>query len=222
MLPKDFFDLTSFEHAALFEEGAFVWDALTRIGNYLSTKQLGNIKGVVQAGAHLVNPEKIFIDEGSIVESGATIIGPCYIGKGNEIRQGAYLRGNVVTGSRCIIGHASEAKNAILFDSAHAAHFAYIGDTILGARVNLGAGVKCANFRFDGKNIRVGEKETGLRKFGAIIGDDAQIGCNAVTNPGTLIGRRTRCYPCLNIYGIIPADMTLKSETTYALQTENR
>lgn len=222
MLADDFFDLKSFEHASLFDKEGFVWEALKRIGNYLSTKQLGQIKGVVHEGAHLINRELIFIDEGSVVEAGATIIGPCYIGKGNEIRQGAYLRGNVVTGSKCVIGHASEAKNAILFDSAHAAHFAYVGDTILGARVNLGAGVKCANFRFDGQNIRVEKKDTGLRKFGAIIGDDAQIGCNAVTNPGTLIGKRARCYPCLNIYGIIPADTTLKTGQTYELQTENR
>lgn len=195
MFASDFFDLSSFQHATLFEE-TFVWETLKRIKVYLSTMQLGRIQGVVEDGAILVNPEKISLGKGSRIESGAYVKGPCFIGEDCEVRHGAYIRGDLITGNHCVIGHATEVKNAVFLDHAHAAHFAYVGDSILGNRVNLGAGVKCANFRFDGKNIRVAGVETGLRKLGAIIGDDAQIGCNAVTNPGTLICKRVRVYPC--------------------------
>lgn len=222
MHPSLFFDLSTFAHSPLFEGCECVWDAVGKIKVYLSTMQLGQIEGVVEEGAHLVNPELISIGAGSVVEAGATIVGPCWIGKENEVRQGAYIRGQVITGDHCVIGHATEVKNSLFFDHAKAPHFAYVGDSILGARVNLGAGVKCANFRFDGGLIRVGRKETGLRKLGAIIGDDAQIGCNSVTNPGTLIGKKAHCYPCLHIRGIIPAGTLLKESQPHALQTENR
>ena len=222
MLPIDFFDLSTFEHASLFEENAPAWMALKRIKVMLSTMQLGLIEGVIEEGALLVNPELISIGAGSVVEAGAYIRGPCSIGRKCEVRHGAYIRGNVITGNGCVIGHATEMKNSILLNNACAAHFAYVGDTILGNRVNLGAGVKCANFRFDGKPIRVDGKESGLRKLGAIIGDDTHIGCNAVTMPGTLIGKRSRCYPCLNIGGVIAEDSTIKPSESHALQTENR
>lgn len=214
-MPSDFFDLSNFEHADLFDENAPAWRALTLLKSRLSTMQLGNIKGVVEEGAILVNPELISIGEGSVVEAGAYIRGPCFIGKGCEVRHGAYIRGDLITGDGCVIGHATEIKHSILLDNAHAAHFAYVGDTILGNRVNLGAGVKCANFRFDGKGIRVAEKESGMRKLGAIIGDDVQMGCNAVTMPGTLIGKRSYLYPCLNIRGVIPQDSIIKQGSIY-------
>lgn len=205
-----FFDLTQFQHLELFE-GEFVWDALRKIKTYLDQKQLGQIEVDVPSGAYLVNPERISIGKGTVIEPGAYIRGPCIIGERCSVRHGAYIRGDFIAGDDCVIGHASEVKTAIFLDGAHAAHFAYVGDTILGKHANLGAGTKCANLRLDGHEISVHFEgkcyETGLRKFGAIIGDGGQLGCNAVTNPGTLLGPGVFCLPCVNIGGVILTGM---------------
>jgi carbonic anhydrase/acetyltransferase-like protein (isoleucine patch superfamily) len=136
---------------------------------------------------------------GVLVEPGAFIAGPTVIGDRTEIRQGAYLRGHCLVGRRCVVGHVTEVKNSIFLDEAKAGHFAYLGDSILGNQVNLGAGTKMANLRFVKGNVQVrtpeGQLDSGLRKFGAILGDQVQTGCNSVTNPGTVIGRRSFLLP---------------------------
>lgn len=209
-----FFDLSSFEHATLFENTSFPWLALQQLTAYLQAQTLGLLKGIISPSAYLINPEQISIGEGSIVEPGAYIQGPCIIGKHCIVRHGAYIRGNVLTGDYCVIGHDSEIKQAIFLNKAHAAHFAYVGDSILGNEVNLGAGTKCANFKLDHTLIHVYVSNqripTQMRKLGAIIGDKTQIGCNTVSNPGTLIGQEVRCYPCLNIEGFIPSRSIVK------------
>lgn len=198
-----FFDLARFAHRDIFAGTTHVWEALARIKTRLSSLPLGSIKGSIMPGAFLHNPEAIFIDEGTVVEPGAYIQGPCYIGKNCQVRHGAYIRGDLIAGDFVVIGHATEVKNALFFDHAHAAHFAYVGDSILGHKVNLGAGVKCANFRLDQRSINVrfaGQRyPTGLRKMGAIVGDGSQIGCNSVTNPGSLIQKGSAYAPCSNI-----------------------
>lgn len=213
--PFEFFDLTHFEHAILFEVEAPVWESLKKISDYLLSSSLGKIEGVVEQGAFLINPEEISIGKGSVVEAGAYIKGPCVIGENCEIRHGAYIRGNLIAGNKCVIGHATEIKNAIFLDGSKAGHFAYVGDSILGNRVNLGAGTKCANLRFDGKNVPIinGKKkfDSGLRKFGAIFGDDAQTGCNSVTNPGTLMGPGSALGPCATSVGVIPKSYVVKA-----------
>ncbi len=211
----DFFELSDFEHASLFHADEVVWEALKKIHLYLRHCALGKIEGSVDARAYLINPELISIGEGTVVEPGAYIRGPCRIGKNCEIRHGAYIRGNFICGNHCVIGHATEVKNSIFLNRAQAGHFAYIGDSIIGNSTNLGAGTKCANLRLDHKNISIqfGDKkfDSQLRKFGAIIGDDAQIGCNAVTNPGTLIGKGAKCYPCINVRGFVPENYIVRS-----------
>ncbi|MCC5832177.1 MAG: LpxA family transferase [Chlamydiales bacterium] len=213
--PSLFFDLAYFKHASIFDVEAPVWEALKKIGDYLITCPLGKIEGFVETGAFLINPEKISIGKGTIVEAGAYIKGPCIIGEKCEIRHGAYIRGNLIAGNGCIIGHATEVKNAIFLDKAKAGHFAYVGDSILGNRANLGAGTKCANLRFDGKTVPIidGEKrfDSGLRKFGAIFGDGAQTGCNSVTNPGTLMGPASALGPCAAIRGVVPKSCVVKA-----------
>lgn len=202
---KEFFNLDDFAHRALFSEGP-VWEALKNIGSYLASLKLGLIEGHVESGAILVNPETISIGRESVIEPGAYIKGPCVIGERCEVRHGAYLRGHVIVGNDCVVGHATEAKNAIFLNGAKAGHFSYIGDSILGNDVNLGAGAKLANLRFDGKPIVISyEKrkiETFLRKFGAILGDRVQLGCNSVTNPGTLMRKDTFCLPCALVSGV--------------------
>lgn len=214
-----FFNLSSSPHADLFKDKLYPWLVLPAIEAYIKTLRLGLIEGTVSPSAYLVNPELITIGPGTIVEPGAYIQGPCFIGKNCTVRHGAYIRGNFICGDYCVIGHDSEVKNALFLAKVHAAHFAYVGDSILGNEVNLGAGAKLANLKLDQGFIKIRHEnqmiDTQLRKFGAILGDKTQIGCNAVTNPGTLMGQEVRCYPCINIGGIIPSRSTIKSNTKY-------
>lgn len=211
-----YFDLSSYSHASLFISCESVWEALSSIPNYLSSLPLGQHLGSVSPQAYLENADQIYLGNGSIIEAGAYVQGPCWIGDHCVVRHGAYIRGELITGNHCVIGHTTEVKNTIFLDGVHAAHFAYIGDSILGNAVNLGAGTKCANLRLDRAPVSVenAEKkktETGRRKLGAIIGDRCQIGCNTVLNPGALIGPDTRCHPCLNLKGFIPAHSMVRS-----------
>jgi UDP-N-acetylglucosamine diphosphorylase / glucose-1-phosphate thymidylyltransferase / UDP-N-acetylgalactosamine diphosphorylase / glucosamine-1-phosphate N-acetyltransferase / galactosamine-1-phosphate N-acetyltransferase len=203
------FDLGAYRHRGLFLEDEPAWGALDRLEAYLKGLELGHIQGRVHPGAWLVHPETIFIGEGTVVEAGAYICGPCWIGRDCQVRHGAYVRGQVVTGDRCVIGHATEMKGSILLDGAQAAHFAYVGDSILGNRVNLGAGTKCANLRFDHGQVVIAHEghqlATGRRKLGALCGDGVQLGCNCVAAPGTILGRDAWVFPNVYCRGIIPA-----------------
>ncbi|OEU49919.1 MAG: bifunctional GlmU protein [Desulfobulbaceae bacterium S3730MH12] len=153
---------------------------------------------VIMAGAVLTG-NRISLGEGVLIECGAMIKSPAVIGDCCEVRQGAYLRGYVLTGKRCVLGHTTEIKHSIFLNDAKAGHFAYLGDSILGNNTNLGAGTKFANLRFLPGNLTLfhnGKRiDTGRRKFGAILGDDAQTGCNSVTNPGTIFGKGAILMP---------------------------
>ncbi|HEX2583366.1 MAG TPA: LpxA family transferase [Chlamydiales bacterium] len=211
-----FFHLNRFAHAALWKKGAPVWDALHQLKIYLADHSLGQIRSPIPAGVHLLHPELISIGRRTLIEPGVLIRGPCIIGDDCVIRHGAYLRENVILGNRCQVGHSAELKHSILFDGAAATHFVYVGDSILGNDANLGAGVKCANLRLDREEVSIRWEnqnvKSGLKKFGAIVGDGVQIGCNCVLNPGTLIGRESTCHPLLNIGGYIPPKSQIKAE----------
>ncbi len=152
---------------------------------------------------------RVYVAEGATVEPTAFITGPCYIGPGAEIRHGAYIRGNVYIGKDAVVGHTTEVKGAVFFDAAKAAHFAYVGDSILGRHVNLGAGTKLANLKLKSDEVSFRDPKTdtltpsGLRKFGAILGDDAQTGCNSVLSPGTLVLPKTGVFPCVHFRGTL-------------------
>ena len=215
MVPLDpFFSIKKFAHHSLWKEGESVWFPLTILNEYLESKGPGKIEIDIPPGVILIHPETISIGKGTVLEPGVMIQGPCIIGKECAVRHGALLRGGVICGDRCTVGHSAEIKHSILLDEASATHFVYVGDSIVGCRANLAAGVKCANLRLDRKNISVvveGEKfETGLRKMGAIVGDGAQIGCNSVLNPGAMLGRGAICYPLLNFSGYAPPHSTIK------------
>jgi len=147
--------------------------------------------------------DRVKLGRGTVVEPGALIKGPTVVGDRTEIRQGAYVRGKCLIGDRCVVGHTTEVKSSIILDGAKAGHFAYIGDSILGRDVNLGAGTKLANLKMTGSTVRVriGEEQidTGLRKLGAVIGDRTEIGCNAVTNPGVLLGMDCLVSPLVSV-----------------------
>lgn len=213
--PTDFFDLDNYEHKTLFYDSrvTYVWDALKMLKDYLDQIIVPEIQGHVMEGVYLLG-DKIFIGPGSVVEPGVVIKSPTYIGANTQVRHGAYVRGNALVGDHCVVGHATEVKNAVFLNGAQAGHFAYIGDSILGNQVNLGAGTKLANVKLDRTNVMVktGEQsyDTELRKFGAILGDGVQIGCNTVSNPGTLLGPGCMAYALTLLRGYYPANTMIK------------
>ena len=210
----DLFDLGQTQHAGLFEGCEYAWDALKKLKEYLQAslkpKLLNRVEGEVYIG------EQVYIGKGTVVEDGAMIKGPAIIGENCEIRHGAYLRENVIIGDGCVVGNSSELKNVVLFNEADVPHFNYVGDTIIGYKGHLGAGVKVSNIKIIPGNVMVEVNgkplDTGLRKFGALVGDHADIGCNAVLNPGSIIGRNSLVYPNVNWRGILPPNMIAKNK----------
>ncbi len=191
----------------LFDGVSFVWEALSKIECYLSGFTFGKIDSPLPEGVILLNREEIMIGSECVIEPGALIEGPCRIGSGCVVRHGAAVRKNSILREGVIVGHASEVKRSILLSGAKVPHFNYVGDAILGCDVNMGAGSKFANLRLDGNEIIVhhgGKRyETGLRKFGGVLGDGCQIGCNCVLNPGTLIGPGGVTMPCTSVKGVV-------------------
>ena len=151
----------------------------------------------------------VVIEDSAKIEPSVHLIGPCYVGENAQIRHGAYIRENSWICSDAVVGHCSEVKHSILLPGSKAPHFNYVGDSILGKGVNLGAGVKLSNLRNDGTEVYLrieGERvASGLRKFGAILGEDSQLGCNAVTNPGTILGCNSVVWPNVTVTGVHPA-----------------
>ena len=213
LTPASFFDLEKFAHRALFEGIQYVWEALRRLDAYLAGALRPEIRGALMPGAWV--GEDVFIGKGTVVEPGAFVRGPAIIGENCEIRQGCYVRGHVLVGDGAVLGHCSELKWAILLDRARAPHFNYVGDSILGCDVNLGAGSICSNVKVTGEEIRVTvdgtEYPTRLAKFGAVIGDHAQIGCNTVLNPGTLVGKHSLAYAGMSLRGYYPPQSVIKT-----------
>ena len=207
-------------HGLLFREDEPVWTTLGRIEGYLQFKLKPAIFGEVSPKATI--GDNVFIDEGTVVEAGAVIKGPAWIGRGCQVRSGAYIRENVITGDGCVLGNSCEFKNCVLFDSCEVPHFNYVGDAILGYKAHLGAGVILSNVRLDRGEVIVKEGDlrhaTGLRKFSAIIGDHAEIGCNSVISPGTVIGRRCIVYPCANFSGVLPEASILKVRQAHEIE----
>ncbi|GAB4250891.1 MAG: glucose-1-phosphate thymidylyltransferase [Candidatus Methylacidiphilales bacterium] len=205
--PEDFLDFSACEHRALFESCSQVWEALRQIGPYLKFRLQPGMEGTL-----IGNPfigKDVFIGEGTVVEPGAYIQGPAWIGRNCVVRHGAYVRGQVIIGNHCVLGNSCEFKNCILFDGCEVPHFAYVGDSILGHKAHLGAGVICSNVRLDRREIVVRAKgqsfETGLRKFGAIVGDGCEVGCHSVLNPGSILGRGAKVMPGTIFVGVLEA-----------------
>lgn len=204
--PADYLNLEQTPHSKLFENQKYVWDALKQIASYLQFRLkpgvLGELLGKPYISSH------VFVGRGTIVEQGAVLKGPAWIGENCHIRSGCYVRENVIVGDGVVMGNSCEFKNSIIFNEAQVPHFNYVGDSILGYRAHLGAGVILSNVKLDHGEISIaateGQVATGLTKFGAIVGDRTEIGCNAVINPGSLIGRDCLIYPGVNFRGVLP------------------
>jgi UDP-N-acetylglucosamine diphosphorylase / glucose-1-phosphate thymidylyltransferase / UDP-N-acetylgalactosamine diphosphorylase / glucosamine-1-phosphate N-acetyltransferase / galactosamine-1-phosphate N-acetyltransferase len=196
--------LTVFYQGELLQEGVTVIPGDATKGKFQVFYKDQALKGaVVFYGGVTLSGQTIIIGEGTVIETGAYIQGPALIGQQTEVRQGAYLRGGCLVGDRCVVGHVTEMKNSIMLPGAKAGHFAYIGDSILGKDCNLGAGTKLANLKLIRGNIRVKGSDrtydTGLRKFGVIMGDGTETGCNSVTSPGTLLGPKCLVAPNVTV-----------------------
>jgi NDP-sugar pyrophosphorylase family protein len=210
-----FFDLHHFAHASLFAAAEPVWTALgPRLDAYLAAWQHWTEPTALPAGVHVLDGP-VFIADRCRLEPGVVLRGPVIVGEGVEIRTGAYLRGGVIVGAGCVVGAHTEVKRAILLDGAHAPHQNYVGDSILGSHVNLGAGTILSNVKNVGDEVTFpcgGETvRTGLRKFGAVLGDGCRTGCNTVANPGVLMAPGCVTYPGTTLRsGFYPARTLIK------------
>lgn len=212
---KDFsyyFDLKDFKHKALFENQEYIFDFLKILPDYIKANLRPEILGQIMQGGFVGS--NVYLGKGSIVEPGAWIMGPAIIGENCQIRQGAYIRPNVITGDNVVIGHASEVNSSVFLNNSKAPHFAYVGNSVLGKNVNLGAGTKLSNLKVTRKEIELNGIKTGLNKIGAFIGDNSSLGCNTVTQPGTFIGKNVYGYASALIGGFIASNQILKVRQT--------
>lgn len=223
--PANYFDLSDGFTAQFFVGCDYAWQVLGRLGKIIAglTGSTCAIHGEVMPGAY-IGERGIYIAASARIEHGAYVMGPAYIGEDVVIRHGALVRENVILLRGSILGHASEAKNSLFLPRAYAPHFNYVGDSILGHRVNLGAGTKLGNLTLLSEKDTVTKKrptvkldiggseiDTGLPKLGAILGDDVQTGCNSVLNPGCLVGQNTLIYANVSLRkGYYPAQSIIK------------
>ena len=206
----DLFDLSHTRAAQMLAACEYPWEALSVIGETVLS-----IGASLDPARYDQPQENVWIAKSATVYPTATILAPCVIGEDTEVRPGAFLRGNVLVGDGAVVGNSSELKNCILFDGVQVPHYNYVGDSILGYKAHMGAGAITSNVKGDKKPVVVkGETlyETGKKKFGAMLGDLAEIGCGSVLNPGTIIGRDTQVYPLSSVRGVVPARSIVKGE----------
>ncbi len=207
----DLFDLYHSLSAPLLQQFAFPWEALPKLEEF-----------ILMLGPSLPNEEYeeveqlVWIAKNATIAPSAHIAGPCIIGAHTEVRHCAFIRGSVLIGDECVVGNSTELKNTILFDAVQVPHFNYVGDSILGYQAHLGAGAITSNVKSDNSTVTVKDRiaataiDTGLAKFGALVGDFVEVGCNSVLNPGTVIGRHTNVYPLTSVRGMMPGNSIIK------------
>lgn len=213
----ELFDLKETIAAKLFEDVTYPWEALPKIHDFILAlgeslpQELFEKRG-----------EDIWIAKSAKVAPTACLNGPLIVDEEAEIRHCAFVRGNAVVGKNAVVGNSTELKNVVLFNKVQVPHYNYVGDSILGFRAHMGAGSITSNVKSDktlvtvkGEDIRI---ETGLKKFGAMLGDNVEVGCNSVLNPGTVVGRGSNIYPTSSVRGVIPANSIYKCRTEIALK----
>ena len=205
----DLYDLDHTLAGDYLRQFTYPWEALAGIGDMISAL------GAALSPDEYDHPEEgVWVARDAKVYPTAYLGAPCIIGHKTEVRPGAFIRGNALIGAGCVVGNSTEVKNAILFDGAQAPHYNYIGDSVMGHKAHTGAGAVTSNLKQDHSNVTVlkdGERvETGMRKFGAMLGDHAEIGCGSVLNPGTVVGKNARVYPLSMVRGFVPANHIYK------------
>ena len=208
---RELFDLTHSRAGEALAAYTYPWEALEHIGVIVLAV------GTSLDPARYDHPqEDVWIAKTATVYPTASITGPCVIGEHTEVRPGAFLRGNILVGDGAVVGNSSELKNCILFDGVQVPHYNYVGDSILGYKAHMGAGSITSNVKSDKTLVTVkvpgAPIETGRKKFGAMLGDNVEVGCNSVLNPGTVVGRCSNIYPTSCVRGVIPANSIYKDK----------
>ena len=216
---NDLLDLNHTIAAKLFDGKTYPWEVLPEIGDFIVA--LGQ---TLPADEFDHPAENVWIAKDATVFASAYINGPCIIDHGAEIRQCAFIRGNALVGKNAVVGNSCELKNAVLFDNVQAPHFNYVGDSVLGYKSHMGAGSITSNVKSDKTLVVIKSKDeqipTGRKKVGAMLGDYADIGCNSVLCPGSVIGRRSRVYPLSRVRGVVPADHIFKDPDHVVVKEE--
>lgn len=216
---KELYDLTKTLAGDYLSQFEYPWEALggikeliLKLGKELPCDEFDEIS------------ENVWVHKSVTVYPTAHIGAPCIIGKGTEVRQCAFIRSAALIGENCVIGNSTEVKNAIIFDNVQVPHFNYVGDSILGYKSHLGAGAVTSNVKSDRSLVRVRSAdafiETGLKKFGAMVGDNVEVGCNSVLNPGTVIGRNSNVYPLSSVRGTVPENSIFKNQNNIVIKEE--
>ena len=206
---QELYDLEHTQAKSYLEQFTYPWEALKGIKDFIV--QLGSTLGDEYRE---VSPQ-VWVHETATVAPTAFLGAPCIIGAGTEVRHCAFIRGSALVGENCVVGNSVELKNVILFDNVQTPHYNYVGDSILGYKSHMGAGSVTSNVKSDKTLVVVkdGKEQipTGLKKFGAMLGDYVEVGCNSVLNPGTVIGRHTNIYPTSCVRGVVPANHIWKT-----------
>ena len=202
----------------LFDGAEYPWEMLPKIKEYAFSLIEKGIEGYTMIS------EGVLVGENVKIYPTATIEPPAIIGSGTQVRPGAFIRGSVIIGEGCVIGNSSELKNCVLLDKVQVPHYNYVGDSILGNHAHMGAGSICSNLKSDGKPVVIHadkDYETGLRKVGGILADNADVGCGCVLNPGTVIGKGTTVYPLTSLRGVYPENCIVKSSENLVIRKNN-
>lgn len=208
---KELYDLTETAAKPLLESVTYPWEALQKIKDFII--ELGNSLDPEEYEKH---GENIWIHKSATVFDSAYIAGPCIIGKDTEVRQCAFIRGSALVGDNCVVGNSTELKNVIIFNNVQVPHYNYVGDSILGFHSHMGAGSITSNVKSDKTLVHVKGVDfdiaTGMKKFGAMLGDYVEVGCNSVLNPGTVIGSHSNIYPLSRVRGYVPSNSIYKDQ----------
>ncbi|MEI3378650.1 MAG: UDP-N-acetylglucosamine pyrophosphorylase [Coprococcus sp.] len=206
---KELYDLTETAAKPLLESVTYPWEALPKIKDFII--ELGNS---LDPEEYEKRGENIWIHKSATVFDSAYIAGPCIIGKDTEVRQCAFIRGSALVGDNCVVGNSTELKNVIIFNNVQVPHYNYVGDSILGFHSHMGAGSITSNVKSDKTLVHVKDADfdiaTGMKKFGAMLGDYVEVGCNSVLNPGTVIGSHSNIYPLSRVRGYVSSNSIYK------------
>ncbi len=207
---KELFSLENTIACELFKDKKYPFEVLPEISGFIKELSKKLDKEIFTE----IKPD-VFAAKSAVIASTASITGPCIIDEGAEIRHCAFIRGNAIVGKNCVVGNSTELKNVILFDRVQVPHYNYVGDSVLGYRSHMGAGSITSNVKSDKTLVTVktehGRIETGLKKFGAVLGDCVEVGCQSVLNPGTVIGKNTNIYPLSSVRGFVPSNSIYKT-----------
>ena len=206
---SELFDLNETIAADIFDGCTFPWEVLSKIGDFIV--KLGN---TLPESEYEKRGENVWVAKSAKVFDSAYINGPCIIGKNAEVRHCAFIRGNAIVGEGAVVGNSTELKNVILFNKVQVPHYNYVGDSILGYKSHMGAGSITSNVKSDKKLVVVktpeGNIETGMKKFGAMLGDHVEVGCGTILNPGSVVGPHTNIYPLSSVRGFVPGGSIYK------------